>query len=684
MKHDDGMSKFLDAFLEEMDEMLQALGQHILALEKDPDDKSVLQELFRCAHTLKGSSGAMGITIVSELTHEMENVLDRLRNGEMKAGPEITDLLFACLDVLQDIRERIVAGDDTEVDISTIVDALKRVLAGDSIGSFARADTAAALAEPAAAVAGKINNQMIEAMQAGGLAVYLVTTEMEEDCSMKSARAFMVLNNLKALGEVLQATPGQEEWEGAAAEQALKVVVATARSADELKIAAETVSEIKLATVVPYSSGLLDNNAVKPNGSKLGPGIETVKTEAHSPGRTVGNKTVRVNVASLDNLLNLVGELVIERIRLSRIGETFVGKYESDELTRDLNDAVLQLSKISDDLQEEIMKARMLPIKHVFNRFPRMMRDLAKETGKDIDFVVQGEETELDRSVVEEIIDPLMHLLRNSVDHGIELPEERVKRGKERRGTVALSAFHAENHIMITVEDDGKGLDYERIKAKAVEKGLIGPDQSKTLGEEDAIELLFMPGFSTAEKVTDISGRGVGLDVVKTNLEKLNGAISVENRPDGGTKFTVKLPLTLAIMQALLIGVAERVYAVPLLAIAEIIMVDPQVIKTVNGREVIVLREKVLPLTQLATVFDYPAEPLRQRKKLYVVVVGTGERRVGLVIDHLIGEEEMVIKSLGSFFGQIDGIAGATILGDGSIALILDIPGLIKYITANQ
>lgn len=678
MKQDDGMSKFLDAFLAEMDEMLQSLSQHILALEKNPDDKAVLQELFRCAHTLKGSSGAMGFTKVGELTHAMENVLDRLRNGEMRAGSEITDLLFACLDLLQDIRGEIAAGSDTETDISAAVSALRDIHVGRSADTAARSEPADYLAPPG------LDEQAINDLEASGQKVYLVTVEMEDDCSMKSARAFIVLNNLKSLGEVLHVTPDLEGWEADAAGQNLQVAVATTRNADELRIAAETVSEIKQATAVPYASGRQSITTSEANGEKPGPGIEAVKAGAASPGRTIVNKTVRVNVSSLDNLLNLVGELVIERIRLSRIGETFAGKYEADELTRDLNDAVVQLSKISDDLQEEIMKARMLPIKHVFNRFPRMMRDLARETGKDIDFVVEGEETELDRSVVEEIVDPLLHLLRNSVDHGIELPEERVRQGKEHRGTVRLSAFHAENHIIITVEDDGRGLDCGSIKAKAVLKGLISPDQCKTLAEAEVVELLFSPGFSMAEKVTDISGRGVGLDVVKTNLEKLNGVINVENHPGIGTKFTVKLPLTLAIMQALLIGAAERVYAVPLLAIAEIIAVEPQAVKTVSGREVILLRDKVLPLTQLAGIFGYPSEPLRQRKKLYVVVVGSGDRQIGLIIDRLIGEEEMVIKSLGSFFGQIEGIAGATILGDGSIALILDIPGLVRNITSGQ
>lgn len=669
MKLDEGMEKFLDAYLEEMDEMLQALGQHILALEKEPDNIAVIQELFRCAHTLKGSSGAMGFSAVSELTHEMENVLDRLRNGEMNAGQDIIDVLLVCLDLLTDIRGKIAAGGEAETDISAAVAALHSALAG--LASAAQTD------EAPAAPSGPDERELAQ-WAADGLAVFQVTVEMEDDCTMKSARAFIVLNNLKALGEVLHVAPAPENWDTGTAEQIMQVVVATARTAEEIRIAAETVSEIKQATVTPYAERL----SAPAEAEKRDPGSAAVRREEHNAGRTPVNKTVRVNVATLDNLLNLVGELVIERIRLSRIGETFAGKYESDELTRDLNDAVLQLAKISDDLQEEIMKARMLPIKHVFNRFPRMIRDLSRETGKEIDFVVQGEETELDRSVMEEIVDPLMHLLRNSVDHGIESPEERIRRGKERRGTVALSALHAENHILITVRDDGRGLDCERIKAKAVAKRLITEDQSKALTEADTIDLLFSPGFSTAEKVTDISGRGVGLDVVKTNLEKLNGAISVENYSGAGAVFTVKLPLTLASMQALLIGDAGRIYAVPLLAIAEIIMVDPKEVKTVNGREVILLRDKVLPLTQLAGVFGYQSEPFAQRKKLYVVVVGGGDRRVGLVIDRLIGEEEMVIKSLGDFFGEIAGIAGATILGDGSIALILDVPGLIKSLTA--
>ena len=391
-----------------------------------------------------------------------------------------------------------------------------------------------------------------------------------------------------------------------------------------------------------------------------------------------GDTTIRVDVSRLDTLMNLVGELVLGRNRLLRLIQKLAAKYEGDELIEALTETMDQVDFITTDLQMAVMKTRMVPIARVFNRFPRVVRDLSRELHKEVKLVIEGEDTELDRSIVEEIADPLVHLVRNAIDHGIEPPEEREFLGKPRQGTLRLAAYHEGNHIVILVEDDGRGIDIEKIKKKALEKGLVAEAELARMSEKDILNLIFLPGFSTAERVTDVSGRGVGMDVVKTNIEKLNGTIEINTQLGKGTQMVIKIPLTLAIIQSLLVSVGEEIYAIPLVSVVEAVKVSKDEIQQVEGQNIIVLRDSVLPLVEMADVFDVPGR--RQEEYIYVVVLNIGEKKFGLVVDRLIGQEEIVIKSLGNYLTNITGISGATIMGDGRITLIVDVAGLANMI----
>ena len=407
------------------------------------------------------------------------------------------------------------------------------------------------------------------------------------------------------------------------------------------------------------------------------------KTAEKKPKKTEkkekkGDTTIRVDVSRLDALMNLVGELVLGRNRLLRITQQLAAKYEGDELVEALAETMDQVDFITTDLQMAVMKTRMVPIARVFNRFPRVVRDLARELKKEVKLIIEGEDTELDRSIVEEIGDPLVHLVRNAIDHGIEPPEEREFLGKPRQGTLRLAAYHEGNHIVILVEDDGRGIDIEKVKKKALERGLVTENELAKMSEKDILNLIFLPGFSTAEKVTDVSGRGVGMDVVKTNIEKLNGTIEINTQKGKGTQIVIKIPLTLAIIQSLLVQVGEEIYAIPLVSVVEAVKINTDEIQHVEGQEIIILRDSVLPLVELSRVFDIPTE--RREKSIYVVVLSIGERRFGLIVDRLIGQEEIVIKSLGNYLSSVPGISGATIMGDGRVTLIIDVASLANMI----
>ncbi|NLW06722.1 MAG: chemotaxis protein CheA, partial [Clostridia bacterium] len=503
---------------------------------------------------------------------------------------------------------------------------------------------------------------------------------LEEGCQMKSARAYLVFNNLKDLGEVIKSVPHTRELEEEKFDNSFTLVFVSREDADTLANVVKSVSEIKEVTVEPIR--LDDDEQTKEAAAATAPvagrtGREAPERRDSKNGEFRISQTVRVDVQRLENLMNLVGELVIDRTRLAEIENALKTRLGREELLETLEEVSLHIGRITTELQEEIMKARMFPIDQVFNRFPRMVRDLAQKAGKEIDFIIEGRETELDRTVIEEIGDPLIHLLRNAIDHGIEAPEERLRQGKPRHGTVQLKAFQQENQIVITVEDDGAGMDSEKIKNTALSKGLLTPEAASRLSPREALQLIFLPGFSTSETITDVSGRGVGMDIVRNNIEKINGSIDIQSTPGKGTLFTIKLPLTLAINRSLLVNAGSRVLAIPLANVSEIIEVQPSQVQYIQRRKVVIVRDRVLPLISLNKALGLGKE--QETDTSYtVVIVSLAEKRLGFIVDNLIGEQEIVIKSLGSYIGKVQGIAGATILGDGSVALILDIGSLIN------
>ncbi|HBT47575.1 MAG TPA: chemotaxis protein CheA [Peptococcaceae bacterium] len=673
------MSQYLGIFLDETDEQLQQLDEAVVLLEQEPDNRELLNKIFRIAHTLKGSSASMGFEKMATLTHRMESVLDALRRGELRVTAGTIDLLLACLDKLRELKAQLASGHEGDVDTSDLVGRLEDMLAGEGAGDDGSPPPAF---EPLRL--DDVEENVVRAAEIRGYRAYEIRVELEADCRMKGARAFLVFNNLKDLGEVVKSEPHTQELEAEKFGNTFRLVFLSKEDADTVANVIKSISEIKEVTVRPLTldegaGQVAERRETSLAAPHLANEAEPEAGARPSPERRV-TQTVRVDVQRLESLMNLVGELVIDRTRLAEVGNNLKLRLGNEELVEMLEEISLHIGRITSDLQEEIMKARMFPIDQVFNRFPRMVRDLAQKAGKEISFIVEGRETELDRTVIEEIGDPLIHLLRNAIDHGIEEPEERVRLGKPRYGTVVLKAFHQENQIVIIVEDDGRGIDAEGLKRRAVEKGLLSPEGAARLSQREALDLIFLPGFSTSDRITDVSGRGVGMDIVRAHLEKINGTIDIQTTHGKGTRFTIKLPLTLAINRSLLVTLGERVYAFPLANVVEIIEVEPSQVKRVQHREVTVVRGQVLPLVYLAEALGLKGAGRAAEGKAAVVIVGLAEKRVGFIVDSLIGEQEIVIKSLGSYIGKIPGIAGATIMGDGRVALILDIHSLVEHL----
>lgn len=667
------MSQYLDVFLGESREHLASLNQRLLELEKDAHNVAALNEIFRAAHTLKGMSSTMGFYDLADLTHHMEDVLTDLKEGVLKVDPVVVDTVFQCFDRIQLIIDKIENEGSGEMDNSDLIAILSGIKTGDY--------ESAALSEPR--YDGKAEAELWEGsgQEPGLFTEYDLTVlkeavganyhvldihiSIEPDCLMKSVRAFMVFKAVEEDGEVIKSIPSAQDLEDGKFNGGFRVIIISRGGSEEIQhrlekiseVIIERISEIDVNSLVvsqPDASGQLDTYIAQAEDN-----------EDHKRTHKV-KQTVRVDIERLDNLMNLVGELVMHKGRLEQIG--------ASQKIAELNETLEQLDRVTTDLQSVVMKVRMVPIEQVFNRFPRMVRDLAKDLNKEVEFVIEGKETELDRTVIDEVGDPLIHLLRNAIDHGLETAEERLRQGKPRQGTVLLRARHEGNNVYIEVEDDGAGINSKRVTARAVEKGLISPKEAELLTPEEAVDLLFQPGFSTAENITDISGRGVGLDVVKSKIEALNGEIFVDTKVGKGTKFRIKLPLTLAIIQALLVAIRNETYAVPLSSVDETTMIKSSDIKMVQDQEVIIMRGNVLPLYRLASLLDVPGEA--NNEEMYVVVVRKAEKQVGLVVDALIGQQEIVIKSLGKLLAGIPGIAGAIVSGDGNVRLILDIATL--------
>lgn len=688
----DASPEELKLFLEEVEEHLQVIEEDLVRLEKEEGTEELLQEIFRAAHTLKGSSATIGHKRMAELTHAMESVLDKLRKKQLSVRSDVIDLLFEALDNLRVLKDEIVNDEESDIDLSGIVSRLQNVREEEAGPPGVTAEGA-----NSDATGGEkwieVNWEEIERIKAeeqAGRHLLQVHILFRPEGEMLPVRAFIVMMSLRELGNVIKSEPTEEQIEKEEMGTELKVLLATGKDAAAVEKRVKELPDIADVKVVPFSlqseektadkegEAALQPAAAEKNEEKDGGGSGEVKKKGGgSNGRIRSGRTVRVDVELLDDLMNLVGELVIERTRLFRIASTLEATGQLDEVAQDLSRTSVHIGRVTSQLQEQIMKARMLPVESLFNKFPRMVRDLAQKAGKEVDFVMEGQETELDRSIIEEIGDPLIHLLRNAVDHGIETPEEREKAGKPRKGRVLLKAYHEENHIIITVSDDGKGIDVEKVKESAVKKGLIGPEHAARMSEKEALNLIFASGLSTAQKVTDVSGRGVGMDVVRTNIEKINGTIEINTVPGQGTEFRLKLPLTLAIIRALLVSLGNNVYAIPLSSVDETLRLNWDAVEKVSNKEVIVVRGRVLPLLKLDEVFSLKIGA-QKREKIFVVVVSVGGEQMGIVVDRLVGEQEIVIKSLGNYIGDVPGISGATILGDGSVALILDVPSLLK------
>ncbi|GAW92898.1 chemotaxis protein CheA [Calderihabitans maritimus] len=677
MTSDFDVSQYLSIFLDEVEEQLQILDENILRLEQEGKGQDLLNNIFRAAHTLKGSSASMGFEKMATLTHEMENVLDKLRNGELEVTREIIDLLLECLDILRVLKDEIANGEEKGEGVPDIVERLKKADPGERAEEKTGEPGA-----PRKIDLNEVEENLIRTAEAKGYHVYQVTVRLAPDCQMKSVRAFLVFNNLKDAGEVIKTVPSTEEIEDEKFDDRFDLVIITRNEAERISNIIKSVSEIASVTVKPIILGNLTEAGVQPAAQEKAAGRGRQSAKEKVLKRV--SQTVRVDVQRLENLMNLVGELVIERTRLEELGNGLREKIGSGDLMDTLEEVAVHIGRISMELQDEIMKARMLPIEQIFNRFPRMVRDLAQRAEKEVELVIEGRETELDRTVIEEIGDPLIHLLRNAIDHGLETPQERLKLGKPAKGLLKLNAYHQENQIVITVEDDGRGIDPREVKRRALEKGLITEERAERMTRQEIINLIFAPGFSTAREVNDISGRGVGMDIVRNHIERINGMIDIETEVGKGTKFTIKLPLTLAINRSLLVYVQDKVLAFPLVNVVEIINVNRAEIQRIHGREVVLLRGNVLPLYQLGKVLGYEKTGEKSRDELPVVVVGLGEKRMGFIVDDLIGEQEIVIKPLGNYIGQVPGIAGATILGDGRVALILDPGGLVERVGVDR
>ncbi len=650
------VTEYLALFLDESRENLQALNASLLDLERDPGDREPLTVVFRVAHSLKGMSATMGFTAMAGLTHRMEEVLTDLRDGGAPITPAVSDALFACLDALQEMVDRVAGGDEREVDTAELLARL---------GEVAGTGTDAAPDAAAAAVPGVMSDferMVVDQAAEQGLSVLAVRVRLTEDCVLRAARAFMVAAELEAHGDIVRSVPGTEEIERDEVGGDLEFWVATHAEGDVLREAAASVSEVASVEV----SGVDADEPQDPAGAApAADGAPASGDGARSGTRAAA--TVRVGTDRLDGLMNLMGEMVIVRTRLARLAS--LGD------TAGVRAAVEDLGRVTGDLQNLVMRVRMMPVETVFMRFPRMVRDLAHTLDKQVDLRISGEDTELDRTVIDELGDPLVHMLRNAVDHGLEGPDERTAAGKPATGTIHLSARHSGSSVVIEVRDDGRGMDPVALRASAVRKGMLTLERAEALTDGEAMELVMLPGFSTAQTTTDISGRGVGMDAVRARIIALGGSIDIASEPGAGTTFTVRLPLTLAIIGALLVSAGGETYAVQIEAIEEIVVVASDDVRNAGDRPCMVLRDQVVPMVWLRERLEMGLGR-DDRAHLEVVVVNSGSGRVGVVVDGLIGQQDVVIKQLPEYLGEVLGIAGATILGDGSVALIVDVGGL--------
>ena len=697
------VSQYLEIFIDESEEHLQTLSDCIMVLEKEPDNKDTINEVFRAAHSLKGMAGTMGFKRMQHLTHDMENVFQEVRSDRVKVTSGMIDLLFKCLDALEGYLDNIKStSDEGTEDNEVIIKELNDFIAKADGEAEAENKEVPEVKEaaPAATQEEKERQEKIELTEeekkaireaeSNGQHIYAMTVHIQKDCLLKAARAFLVFKAVEDFGQILVYRPSSQDIEDEKFELDFSFFLASEEETDKIVAAAKAVSEIeKVDAEEIHLEEYLKEAAAQEEQQAKEAATEQKEAPAEVPkaaekkapaaaakkqtnAKPVTGRTVRVDIEKLDALMNQVSELIIAKNSLVSISSNESGEYQNQSF----HEQIEYLERITTNLHESVMKVRMVPIESVVNKFPRMIRDLSRKLGKKMELYMTGEDTELDRTVVDQIGDPLQHLLRNSADHGLEDNATRVERGKPEVGSIFLKAFQEGNNVIIEVGDDGNGIDVAAVRDKAVERGVITAEQAENMSQKEIINLLFLPSFSMAKKITDISGRGVGLDVVKSNIEALGGDVEVRTKLGEGTTFIVRLPLTLAIIQALMVEIRDEKYAIALGSIANIESIPVNEIKYVQAQEVIHLRGAVIPLIRLDQVLDME-EKQEEPENLTVVIVKKGDSLAGLVVDNLIGQQEIVIKSLGKYITNNKIISGATILGDGEVALILDVNTLM-------
>lgn len=695
-------SQYLEIFIDETKEHLQNLNEQLLVLEKEPDNADTINEIFRAAHSLKGMAGTMGYKRMQRLTHDTENVFSEIRNGKMKVSADLIDTLFQSLDALEGYLENIQqTADEGTDDHEPIIKQLNDILANGTGAAPAPTQTPAAEQKKEAADddknGRKYKNIKLEEHEIAAIneavkknmSVYGITVYVQDSCILKAARAFLVFKALEEVGEIIVSEPSVQDIEDEKFEFDFSLYLITEANEEKVKSMVTSVSEIedvvleKIESVEGVSGEGEEKTEEKPEVKEEKPAQAAAKAVSQAASakqaapvkqasKPVVNRTVRVDIEKLDALMNQVSELIIAKNSLVSISST----ENSESTLQGLHEQIEYLERITTNLHESVMKVRMVPIESVVSRFPRMIRDISKKLDKKMELYMTGEDTELDRTVIDEIGDPLMHLLRNSADHGLESNDVRIQRGKEEVGSIFLNAYQEGNNVIIEVGDDGNGIDIESVRSKGIERGIITPEQAETMSDKDVIGLLFMPSFSMAKKVSDLSGRGVGLDVVKSKIESLGGDVEVKTKLGEGTTFIIRLPLTLAIIQALMVELGGEKYAISLSTIQTIEDISVSDIKYVQSKEVIHIRGTVIPIIRLDKILDIgPRE--EEPENLTVVIIKKGDKLAGLVVDNLIGQQEIVIKSLGKYIDNTKLISGATILGDGEVALILDANVLI-------
>ncbi|MBM7698310.1 chemotaxis protein CheA [Kurthia huakuii] len=683
-------NQYLEVFIDESTEHLQSCNENLLALEQNPHDLSIVNEIFRNAHTLKGMSATMGFEDLADLTHKMENVLDAIRNEKIEVSPEILDVVFESIDHLEAMIGDISEGGDGKRNVVETVEKLKRIENGEAINGTNEKALVDDITETIKISATSLNyddfeRTIIEQSHEQGFETYEIAISLRDDCLLKAARVFMVFEVLEKNGDVIKSVPAVEQLEAEQFDTDFSIAFVTKEDITVVEKLLGKVSEVEKVVIQKLNSEVtheVESLVVASTAKSVEVEVPVQTTTKAVPDSTAKqvekptktahatSKTIRVNIERLDILMNLFEELVIDRGRLQSIAA---------ELNHnELNESVERMSRVSSDLQNIILNMRMVPVETVFNRFPKMVRQLSRDLNKKVKLDIIGAETELDRTVIDEIGDPLVHLIRNSLDHGVESPEIRLAAGKPEEGHVELRAYHSGNHVFIEIEDDGAGINKERVLSKALEKGVVTPEIASKLTDNQINELILASGFSTAEVLSDISGRGVGLDVVKSTIESLGGNITIESEEGKGSLFSVQLPLTLSIISVMLIEIEQETYAIPLSSIIETSIIRKSDIMNAHNQKVIDFRGKVVPLVFLEEIFEVPRNDNEEDDFHSIVIVRKGDKMAGLVVDSFIGQQEIVLKSLGNYLTNVFAISGATILGNGQVALIIDCNSLIK------